>query len=179
MRRFQPCVHRTRGRSHTNHHFRQIAEYGTARAYDGSFADGDTRRNEYVRGNPDLIFDHDGKCLYVKTRRLVVMRTRAQITFLRNDGVCAYCNSCKTIKDGVVADPRMIADLQFPRVGNLDAGSHNDALTDLRSEATQQPSPKSVHHLRRCPEQSRLHQPPQLHCESRAAPEIWRQAKGL
>src|SRR5580698_5613159 len=144
MRCHQPRVYGPRVPSDANHHFRQIAEYRASGTDDRTPADGHSGRDEYVRGHPHFIFDNDGKCLYVETRGSIVVRAGAQIALLRHDGILPDCNSCKAIEDRIVADPGVIADLQFPGVGDLDAGAHDDAFTDLRAEATQQPSPEAI-----------------------------------
>jgi len=166
-------------RSNAHHHGRKIAEHRAARADYRAPADSDAGRDENIGRQPCFILDHDGKSLDVKTRGSIIVRAGTQVTLLRYHHIPSNCNSCKAIEDRVIADPRIISDLQFPRIRNCHARPNADSLADLGAESTQQPAPKSIHHLRRSSEQRRLHQPPQLNDQSRPSSEIRRQAEGF
>jgi hypothetical protein len=166
-------------RSEADHHGGKITEHRAARADYGAPAYGDAGRDENIGRQPRFIFDHDWKSLDVKVCGSIIVRTGTEVALLRDHRILSNCNSCKAIENRMIPDPRIISDLQFPRIGNRHAGPNAHASANLGAELTQQPASKSIHHLRRSSEQRCLHQPPELNDESRTSSEIRRQPEGL
>src|SRR5580692_10296056 len=123
------------------HHRGQTGKHRASRTHHRPFAYGDAGCDEDVGSHPGFILDHDGESLNVEAWAAVVVSSGAEIAFLRDDDIFAYGNFRESIKHGIVANPRMVADLQFPGIGNGDAGTDDHALADLRAEQAQQPAP--------------------------------------
>src|SRR5882672_11173000 len=131
---FEPGTNRARRRAHANHHFREVRKHRATRSHHCPLTDCYAGRDEYVRGHPYLILDHDRRRLHVKGGATVVVSSGAEIAFLRHYGIFANCDFGETVKHHVVAYPRIITDLEFPGVRDRDAGTDNDTLADCGPE---------------------------------------------
>ena len=88
-------------------------------------ADGDSRGHIHIRGNPDAV-SHGYRVVRGFEVRIAIIMTRgAEKALLRDDGLLADLYRGDGIKPGIVADPRIIADLDPPRKMEPRPGMHN------------------------------------------------------
>ena len=101
------------------------------------------------------------------------MGAGAQIGALRHHAVGADGDGPQAVKFGMVADPGMIADRDFPGIGDARAGPHDDAAADSGAEGAQQETPPAIGELRRAGEQRALHDLPEKNDGRRNGRENW------
>ena len=105
-----------------DHIGRHVLEDGAARADHGIAMYGDAGCDEDVGGDPGAVLDDDGFAADGKFGQGRVVIAGAQIASLGDHGMLADLDVGQAIKDYVIADPGIVADADFPGIGNAGAG---------------------------------------------------------
>jgi len=133
--------------------------------------------DKYIRSDPDLRADPDPGAANGEVGLQVIVVAGAHIGFLRNHRMGTDIDLAQAIQRYVVADPGVVANRDFPGVGDAYRGPDNRTFADLRSEQSEQAATPAVHNLGRAAEQQGVDQPPQLHKPARPAAKAGRHGK--
>ena len=79
-------------------------------------ADGDSRGHIHIRGNPDAVSHRYGLVRQPEAWIAIIMTRSTKKALLRNDRMIADLDRIHGIEPGIVADGRMIADLDAPGI---------------------------------------------------------------
>jgi hypothetical protein len=101
----------------------------------------------------------------------------AQIAALGDHGMRPDVDFSQGVQNRFISDPCVIADGQFPWIGNGGVGPYHYMFADPRAKASKQPAAEAIGKLRRSAEKHAIDQPPKLHNQCRPSAEIWRQLK--
>lgn len=118
----------------THHPCRHIMKYTGSSPNDRVVANRDSGGYIHVCGNPDAVSHGYGVLRGLKVRIVVLMTRSAKKAFLRNDGLLADLYGGDGIEPGIVADPRIVADLDAPGEMQPRPGMDDDLLAELTSE---------------------------------------------
>jgi len=125
--------------------------------------------HKYICGNPDAV-SHGNRIFRGFEARIAIIMTRgAEKALLRDDGLLADLYRGDGIEPGIVADPRIIADLDPPGKMEPRPGMHYYLLSDFAPENFEQPPAKTIAGQGRKPKQGLLAEEPQENEKFRAA----------
>ena len=91
---------------------------------DRTVANGNAGGHIHICGNPNPVSHCYGFCGGLEMRIVMIMTRGAQKALLRNDRMFADLYRRHGIEPGIVADPRIIADLDPPRIIQPRPGMH-------------------------------------------------------
>lgn len=128
---------------------RHISEHCAARTDNRAAPNRNSRRDEAIRGNPALWFDCHRPNGEREGKIAVIVRPGANVGALRDYGAFADPDGPKTIELGVIADPAIIVENDFPGISDARGRANQDAATDPRAEPPQQPPAPPIGRLRR------------------------------
>ena len=129
-------------RAVADHGGRQIAKDGAARATTASrptVTPGRRTRRWRPRRRPRCA----PRARAAEVGLVRVMVGGAQVAALRHHGVRTDVHRPQAVDHGIVADPGMLADVDFPGIGHGGAGPDQRLGADARAEQPQQPAPES------------------------------------
>ena len=115
----------------------------------------------HVCGNPDAVSHGYGVWRGLEVRIVMIMTRSAKKAFLRDDGLFADLYRGDGIEPGIVADPRIIANLDPPGKMEPRPGMHDYLLADLTTEHFEQPPAETIARQGRKAEQGLLAEEPQ------------------
>jgi hypothetical protein len=118
----------------THHPCRHIMKYTGSSPNDRVVANRDSGGYVHVCGNPDAVSHGYGISRGLKVRIVMIMTRSAKKAFLRDDGLLADLDRSDGIEPGIVADPRIIANLDAPGKMQPRPGMHDYLLAELTSE---------------------------------------------
>lgn len=64
----------------------------------------------------------------------MAVRSCAQVASLRDDGVRTDADSVKTVDFGMIADPAMLPESSFPRIGDASCLANENTFADFSSK---------------------------------------------
>jgi len=145
----------------THHPGRHIVKYTGPSPDDRIVANRDSGGYVHVCGNPNAVSHGYGVWRGLEVRIVMIMTCSAKKAFLRDDGLLADLDRGDGIEPGIVADPRIIANLDAP--GEMQPGPrmHDYLLAELTSERFEQPPAKTIARQGRKAEQGLLAEEPQ------------------
>lgn len=129
-----PGSYRAAGVTITHHPCGHILKYTGPGPDDRIVANRDSGSDIHVCGNPDAVPHGYGVVRGLEVRIVMIMTRSAKKAFLRNDGLLTDLDRGDGIEPGIVADPRIIADLDAPGKMKPGPGMHDYLLAELTSE---------------------------------------------
>ena len=125
--------------------------------------------HKHICGDPDAV-SHGYRVFRGFEARIAIIMTRsAEKALLRDDGLLADLYRGDGIEPDIVADPRIIADLDPPGKMQPRPGMHYYLLADFTPENFEQPPAKTIARQGRKAKQGLLAEEPQKNEEFRAA----------
>jgi len=112
------------------------------RGDDGALSDGDSGTDEGLGGDPDLIFDGDGRGMKLECLALPIMGTGAEKGLLRKADIRAQADRREAEDGHVVADPNMVPGRKTPGERDVDAGADDNAGSQAGAKETEQEDSK-------------------------------------
>jgi hypothetical protein len=153
----------------THHPGRHILKYTRSSPNDRVVANGDSGGYVNVCGNPDAFPHGYGALRGLEVRIVMIMTRSAKKAFLRNDGLLPDLDRGNRIEPGIIADPRIIANLDAPGKVQPRPGMHDYLLAELTTERLEQSPAKTIARQGREAEQGVLAEEPQENKKLRAA----------
>ena len=120
-----------------NHHGRKIVKHRATGTYNRSMAYAHAGSYEHIGCNPGFVLDEDWFVIDVEAWALHIVRSGAEIRTLRHHDVRSDMNFSQTVKGHIVADPGIVANGNFPGIGNVGRGAYQHTLPDGASEETE------------------------------------------
>jgi hypothetical protein len=107
---------------------------GTARADDCTVTDGHSRSHKDIASNPTLGADRNRHSKNIERDACWVVTAGAEISMLRDDTMGPNADIRERIELGVITDPSVIANPNFPRVREFRGGPDQYSPTHMRTK---------------------------------------------
>lgn len=137
---------------------RQIFHDDGAGADDGEFADDHPGSDKYVRAEPDISANHNGRSEEGHGPVGVVMRPGAEITILAEVSAIFEADRGEVVEVDVWPDHTVRGEREIFWKGNFRSRKNHDGCSNIRAEAAQEPTAETVQGARTPAEEGRLDQ---------------------
>ena len=136
----------------------QIFHDDGAGADDGEFADANPRSDKYVRAEPDISANHNGRAEEGHGPVGEVMRPRAEITILAEISAIFEADRGEVVEVDMWPDHTVRGEREIFWKGDFRSRKNHDGCSNIRAEAAQEPTAETVQRARTPAEEGRLDQ---------------------